>query len=337
MNLEALRERYFPLIDTYFKDHILADIDEASGLKEILKYQYNFGKRLRPLCAMLSFHTCLEICSKQESKEENRYLVSLASVVELLHSATLIHDDFQDGDIYRRKLLCAWKKFSVEQAINAGDLAFFLAMHCIQKENFPSEKKLLELLGRSMRLLIEGQGQEFKIKNRWQKENYLPSIQEYETMARKKTASLFQLSMLGASIIAEAGEEEKRNILEISSVLGLAFQIRDDIIDFLGKKGREGAGNDIAEGKLSYPILLALKKLEERKDEDRRDRFREVLQKERSETRKEEIDWVIGLMENLNTQKDCMNEYKRLEEKILSTPIWGKVLAPLCTYLSMEL
>ena len=151
IELEDLRKTYIDRIDTYFHSSILPEVHKTSGLKEILEYQYGTGgKRLRPLSTILSFHLCRSLSNKNNEnipgeKEEN-FLIAFATIVELLHTATLIHDDYQDGDQYRRNFPTAWKKFSPEQAINAGDLAFFLGIRCLQKENFLQEKELIEIL-----------------------------------------------------------------------------------------------------------------------------------------------------------------------------------------------
>ena len=354
IDLEDLKKIYLPKIDSYFQQCILPEIHTASGLKEVLEYQYGTGgKRLRPLCTILTFHLYREFFKNHEkgsvitskktisSKEkEDTYLVAFAALVELLHTATLIHDDYQDGDHYRRNAPCAWKKFSPEQAINSGDLAFFLAIHCIQKEKFPWKRELIEIVQKNMRLVIEGQGMEIHMKQKWKKENTLPSIENYQAMVFRKTAALFNLPMLGGAIIAGIKENEKISLLKATSLLGLSFQIRDDIIDLWGEKGRNVAGSDIAEGKLSYPILKALKKLsssEQQRAKEPRKRLIHIIQKERQETTLEEIAWTLELLEDLDIKRACTEEYQKVENKISPIPFWGRALSPFCADLRAAL
>ena len=179
-----------------------------------------------------------------------------------------------------------------------------------------------------MYLVIEGQGMEMHMKQKWKEENILPSLEDYQNMALGKTAALFNLPMLGGAILAGAEEKEKESLKKATSLLGLSFQIRDDLIDLWGEKGRDTTASDIAEGKLSYPILKAFQKLslEKEKSKDSIHRLSEILKKERKETSPEELSWTLKLLEELGVRDTCREEYQKIEKEIASIPFGERPL-----------
>ncbi|RYZ93963.1 MAG: hypothetical protein EOP11_27065, partial [Proteobacteria bacterium] len=140
----------------------------GSPMRDMLEYHFKSGgKRIRPL---LVFGAALSYARKMGCDETSILDIAqpYALAVELLHNATLIHDDIQDGDRTRRGAETLWVKYSTAQAINCGDAWFFVPNLLIQEAPYGPELKLslLELLQRKTLAVIEGQAQEFELKER---------------------------------------------------------------------------------------------------------------------------------------------------------------------------
>lgn len=172
--------------------------------------------------------------------------VPWAAACELLHNATLIHDDIQDGDTLRRGQATLWARHGVSQAINAGDLLFVLpfAAVCRVRASVECRLALVALVARHAAAIIQGQGQELQLTAAHDLDR-----QKYLATVRGKTSGLFALPVVGAALIA--GRSETARLEAAFAELGLMFQMQDDVLDCYGDKGRGRPGNDIAEGKVS--------------------------------------------------------------------------------------
>lgn len=303
---------------------VLADLEasirqelSASGspvgreLREMIAYHLDTGgKRLRPFAVALT--VAAYRAAKKESwdwAEESTRILPMATAIEFLHNATLIHDDLQDGDTVRRGQPTLWKKFSAPQAINCGDYLFFAALRLTRSEAYRSEERarLSELLSDSALLVIEGQGAEFALKECLERDQDLPGIEAYREMAEGKTAALFSLPLLSGAVIAGASLEEQEKLAGLGARLGFLFQLCDDWIDLWGQKGRSSPASDIAEGKLSYPVVRALGVWRENAPEKSK-RLREILLKDRAETSAADIAWVLEAFASLGWKESLRNE-----------------------------
>ncbi len=162
---------------------------------------------------------------------------------ELIHNATLIHDDIQDRDPMRRGQESLWKKFGSEQALNAGDLFIFKAF---QKAAGLKNSKLIEILAESSETLVKGQSNEFLIPERNPQEGYWSL---YLNTAIGKTSSLFQLPIYGVHILKNQSIDPL--ILESWKEFGICYQIIDDISDFYGLKQKGQKQKDFHEKKIN--------------------------------------------------------------------------------------
>ena len=201
------------------------------------------GKRLRPLLVLLAARNTAPL---------DGAVVRAASAVELLHMATLVHDDVLDGAELRRGLPTVYKQFGGEAAVSAGD---YLLAQAFNQLVGAREAAAVELLSRVALGLSEGE--------RLQSDQAFRetlTIDEYLHRCRLKTADLFaacgrlgaRLSGLSADTVEALGA--------FGDSLGLAFQILDDILDLTGDETETGKrrGTDLRDGTVTLPVVLAL-------------------------------------------------------------------------------
>ena len=206
------------------------------------------GKLLRPSLVLFS-------CEALGGKPEKA--LPLACALELVHNFSLVHDDIQDEDEFRRGRPTVWKVFGVGQAINSGDALLVLALDTALSADLSEETKVLAqraLLSATLRM-IEGQVLDLAA------EGKPLSVEGYLEMARRKTGSLLGCALeLGA---LAAGRPDLRDLCAaLGEELGLAFQIQDDILGIWGDPGKTGkpVGSDLLRKKRSFPVSFALAK-----------------------------------------------------------------------------
>lgn len=305
---EECQERYF----------------RASPMREMLEYHYRSGgKRLRPA---LVVGAALAYARRKGGNEEKllHACVPYALAVELLHNATLIHDDIQDGDRTRRGQPTLWVKYSEAQAINCGDAWFFVPQLLIQGAVYSPDLKLqlLELVQARILSVIDGQSQEFALKEKFARGEEI-TVAQYLGMVEGKTSALFSVPLVGGALVAGASALERKALEQSATFLGHAFQIQDDLLDLWGNKGRGEVGSDIAEGKLSYPLVLLLAKLG-RGSQDR-SRVEAVVRAPREKTSVEDISWVISLMEKEGVKAQAKADFHRHLEAARTDSLWTEV------------
>ncbi|HEY8279538.1 MAG TPA: polyprenyl synthetase family protein [Bdellovibrionota bacterium] len=304
----------------------------GSPMREMLEYHYRSGgKRLRPA---LVLGAALAYARTKGGNPETlvRACVPYALAVELLHNATLIHDDIQDGDQSRRGQPTLWVKYSEAQAINCGDAWFFVPQLLIQDADYPADTKLalLELVQSRILAVIEGQSQEFALKERFSKGEEI-SIPHYLSMVEGKTSALFSVPLVGGAMIAGASVLERKALEQSATSLGRAFQIQDDLLDLWGSKGREQVGSDIAEGKLSYPLVLLLNKLH-RGSQDR-SKAEAIVRAPREETTNDQIAWLISLMEREGIKEKAKQDFRHHLKEARTGSLWTEVIDYLAGWL----
>ncbi len=176
--------------------------------------------------------------------------VPWAAAVELLHNATLIHDDVQDGDRMRRGRPALWVRHGVAQAVNAGDLLLMLPYQAIAET--PSERRadLCSLLAEHAIATVRGQADELDLLG-----GERLDWSSYSDASAGKTGAMFALPIVGAAVLAGRSREDASRLAEPFVELGMAFQIYDDVLDLYGDKGRERPGSDLYEGKVSALVV----------------------------------------------------------------------------------
>ncbi len=242
----SLRERWLPAILELASDAIERSSPPGSTLPGMARYHMKTGgKRLRALLPLLT---------AEALGSDPAALVPLGAACEVLHNATLVHDDLQDGDRLRRGEPTVWARYGMPQAINLGDAMFYWTLLLVQRLDAPADRReavaervLLETLR-----VIDGQEQEFSLKTA------PANLEGYFAMVEGKTSGLFALPMAGAALYCGAPPAVVDDLAEAARHMGVLFQIQDDVLDLYGSKGRDMVGTDIAEGKRSALVVRAL-------------------------------------------------------------------------------
>jgi octaprenyl-diphosphate synthase len=205
------------------------------------------GKRLRP--------TMVFVSGWQGDGVVSEDLVRAAGVVEMVHLATLVHDDIMDRAEIRRGRRTAAREFGSDAAVLLGDALFSQALHVAAQ--FPTTE-VCRLVSESTRKVCSGE-----IMQTLRRRDSSISLAEYRRMIDLKTAELFRVScFLGARLSGyEAGFVTAAD--HFGRHLGIAYQIYDDLVDFVGEEQRIGKtlGTDLATGKLTLPLMLLLQQV----------------------------------------------------------------------------
>ncbi len=205
------------------------------------------GKRLRPALVFIS--------GWQGEGVVNDALVRVAGVVEMVHLATLVHDDIMDGADIRRNRRTAARAYGGEAAVLLGDALFSQALHIAAQ--FPTTE-VCQIVSASTRQVCSGE-----IMQTLRRRDMDLSLADYMKIVDLKTAELFRVSCLLGSRIAGYPEDFVAAAEKFGRHLGIAYQIYDDLVDFLGEESRIGKtlGTDLATGKLTLPLMLLFERL----------------------------------------------------------------------------
>jgi len=216
------------------------------------------GKSLRSTMCLLA---CEAICN------DYKKALPAAAAVELLHNFTLIHDDIEDGDEKRRHRDTLWKIWGVPQAINTGDAMDIVAnLSLLQLNGAINPSVMVDIMwlfNETVIELCEGQYLDMDFQNRDD-----VSVDEYITMVSGKTAALIEAAAAIGAMVATEDSEIVGRFKTFGRRIGIAFQIRDDILGIWGKPENTGksAKNDIRNKKKSMPVLYAMEKSKDRKE-----------------------------------------------------------------------
>lgn len=202
------------------------------------------GKRLRPLLVLLSANACTY---------EEREHIKLAAVIEFLHTAMLMHDDVVDDSNLRRGRKTVNATWGNPASVLVGD---FLHSRAFEMMVQIGDMRVMEILSRATNTIAEGEVQQLaNIHN--------PDITEetYLDVITRKTATLFQCAAHSASVLSAAPPAQEKALRDYGLHLGLAFQLIDDLLDYDGDTQDLGknVGDDLAEGKVTLPLITAMK------------------------------------------------------------------------------
>lgn len=226
--------------------------DLANGhhplLAETLAYVFDSsGKRIRPALVMLS--------GKLGDYDIDR-LVTLSASLEAVHIATLVHDDSIDQALTRRGLKTVSALWNDKVAILVGDFLFAQSAHLAAQLD---SVRIMSLLSETVMAMSSGELRQYSA-------SQTRSIDEGDYLRRieGKTASLFAMCCQGAAIVSHQPEEQIESLRSYGTNLGLAFQIADDILDFVGDEETLGkpAGSDLRQGTITLPAILLATQLD---------------------------------------------------------------------------
>jgi geranylgeranyl diphosphate synthase type I len=291
-----------------YRDEIVAELRAAVERANVPPYtlmRYHFGwedaqgrpvesrsgKLLRPALLLL----CCEATGGDASSA-----LPAAAAVELLHNFTLLHDDVEDASEQRHGRDTVWRVWGEAEAINAGDGMFGLAhvtLLDLSERGHPAERVLAaaRLLDEATLQLCEGQHRDLRYEDGRQ-----ISAADYIAMIEGKTAALLAACCGIGALLGGADEATVQQFYEFGRRLGLAFQVRDDLLGCWGDASETGksSGDDIRAGKQSYPIVIAL----ERASAEEREQLRSVLG--RANANDAELSTARALLERLGARDD---------------------------------
>jgi geranylgeranyl pyrophosphate synthase len=197
------------------------------------------GKRVRPTLGLL-------IGNMLGAPEEK--LIPLGASVELLHTATLVHDDLIDGALLRRGMPTLNARWSPAATVLTGDFLFARAAKLAAETDY---LPLMKLFADTLATIVNGElTQMFSAQGTIQRENYYQRIYA-------KTASLFEMSALAAAMVGTEDEDIRDSMKIFGYEVGMAFQIVDDILDFTGDQSAVGKpiGSDLLNGLITLPAI----------------------------------------------------------------------------------
>ena len=210
-------------------------------------YDYIFdksGKKVRASISLISSYG-------MNKNQQNR--VKLAAIIELLHTATLIHDDIIDNSDLRRGKTTVNVAWSNSHGVLIGDFIYSKAFMLMNEiGNF----KVIDELSSATNKIAEGELMQLANKN-----NLNTSLQQLKKISYYKTGRLFEASAKSAAMLSGKSIPFIENISKAARLIGIAFQVRDDLLDYGVSKGNIGKPEmqDILEDKITYPLYFALK------------------------------------------------------------------------------
>lgn len=243
LNLDSIKKPVAAYIDTYnirFEEILNSKSKWINEAKEILLQSE--GKRIRPIL------TTLMGCLISENISDKT--INGAIVLELIHTASLIHDDVIDQAKTRRGVRSLNSFFDNRVSVLIGDFLFASAL--IEAVSI-GDVRVMSLVGESCRILTEGEICQMELA-----ENIVLDESKYMGVIKDKTAELFVSCAKIACYTTNAGNEDLERLSAVAELIGLAFQIRDDIFDYYSDDVGKPTGNDIREGKVTLPLLFAL-------------------------------------------------------------------------------
>ena len=269
MNLPThLVREELEIFESKFRDAVQS---QAPLLDRIMRYIVKRkGKQLRPLFVLLSAKLCGSI---------NDSAYRAASLVEILHTATLVHDDVVDDSSERRGFFSTYAIWKTKASVLIGD--YLLAKGLLLTLDH-QDYKLLHILSEAVKKISEGELLQLeKARNL--------NLQEdvYYEIIRNKTASLLASACAAGAWATSQNEEFTNRLRKFGELTGMAFQIKDDLFDYTSEDIGKPTGNDIKESKLTLPLIYTLNKV------DRATRKRIIYIVKNEKENKDQLSWVI--------------------------------------------
>ncbi len=259
------------------------------------------GKRLRPLLVLLGY---------QLFRDDVEKALPAAAAIEIFHNFTLLHDDIMDKADLRRGEPTVHQKFGENSAILSGDVMAFLSYRFLLKTLSEHTPKVVQLFSDTAVEVCEGQQYDMDFETRTD-----VSAPEYMEMIRLKTAVLLGCSLQTGALLAGAPEVSATRLYEAGISLGLAFQLRDDLLDTFGEEATFGKkiGGDITSNKKTFLLIRALEKA----NPAQRASLLDWMNRENFD-REEKITAVRSLYEALEIKEETEAQIDRLHTTALS-------------------
>jgi len=228
-------------VNTFIEENLASDVPLINQLGQYIVN--SGGKRLRPALVILS--------SKVLGYEGDKH-INLAAIIELIHTATLLHDDVVDASLLRRGHQTANQRWGNEASVLVGDFVYSRAFQMMVDINSLS---IMRVLSEATNTIAEGEVQQLIYRHRPEtsEENYLDVI-------RNKTAKLFEAAARLGSIISKKTKDDESAMANYGRHLGTAFQLIDDVLDYSSSEIELGKsiGDDLSQGNPTLPLLYAM-------------------------------------------------------------------------------
>lgn len=252
MDINIIRERLEPdwgKVSDRIRSVLGSDIDLLNATNmSILSHS---GKQMRPMLALLMARAC---SGGRVTEASIRYAASS----ELLHNATLLHDDVADDSEQRRGVPTIMSLMGPSVSVLVGDFWLVKAMELILGDA-DSDTRVIKIFAKTLSDLAEGEMLQLQKAQKGDTDR-----NDYLKIIYNKTASLFEAACLSAAVSVEAPEQYEKAAGDYAVALGLAFQIKDDILDYDGGEAvGKPLGVDILEQKITMPLLGALSNVSE--------------------------------------------------------------------------
>lgn len=275
--------------ETHFKKAVSS---QSPMLDRIMRYVVKRkGKQLRPMFVLLSAKLCGPVTDSS---------YRAASLVELLHTATLVHDDVVDDSLERRGFFSVYALWKAKATVLIGDYLLAKGL-LVSLEN--NDYRILHILSDAVRKMSEGELLQLE---KARSLNIKEDI--YYEIIRNKTASLLASACAAGAWSATNDDVITEKIRLFGEKTGMAFQIKDDLFDYANEKIGKPTGNDIKEKKLTLPLIYTLNQV----DKETRRKIIYIVKNNSRDTAK--VKWVIDTVEKTGgiayaTEK--MNAYKQ--------------------------
>lgn len=301
-------------------EELMADVLRSKNpeLNEICEYVLrSSGKRIRSSMCLLSFYAC--------GGKDPKRAVDVAAAVEIIHNATLVHDDINDKGELRRGAQAAYKRYSIGKSIVAGDFMFALGYRLIGS----ASPEVVDYIVDASAAMGEGEFDQKKFEH-----NISVTEEDYMNVIEEKTAKLIECSAKIGAFLAGADGETIHGVGEFAFRTGVAFQIADDVLDVIGDERKTGkkTGSDIMEGKPTLPTIYAMQ------DPVRGGAVKEFF-------RKKELDWqevseATELIKKTDAVQRCSEKARKIAEdavsflSVLDDSVYKRSLTDLSRYIA---
>jgi octaprenyl-diphosphate synthase len=243
-------------VEKYINEYVTSEI---KLIPEVAHHLIDSGgKRFRPLLLLISSDIC-------GYRGDQRFL--MATAMEFIHTATLLHDDVIDQATIRRGKTSANNVFGNAVSVLVGDFLCFKSFRLLTEAG---NLDILQLISRIAYIMSEGEV--FQLIKRG---DINLTEEEYLTIIEKKTAVLISAACATGAILGSASPEKIDALSQFGKNIGMAFQITDDTLDYTGKEQEFGKsiGKDLEEGKITLPLIFAIKQ----STEEEKDKIKEII------------------------------------------------------------
>ncbi len=242
-DIVQLVEEDLARVEEIFEEQFRSDVGLVGEIGRYIRD--GGGKRIRPALLLLACRVC---------GYRGERAITLASVVEFIHTATLLHDDIIDEATVRRGKRSVNSRWGNDITVLLGDFLYTKSMSmALSQDNLP----ILRLLSDVTLRMIEGELLEIERNG-----DLRMSEAQHLDIIRRKTADLFAACMAIGALLGEVSEEKRRALTSYGLNLGICFQMVDDLLDFTADEKVLGkpVNNDLREGKLTLPVIFLLRK-----------------------------------------------------------------------------